>query len=113
MLQTLLLQLFYWLMSTCDCLSDVLQGTPEFVAVSQCVHYFEWRTYTACKNNKFKPQKEVRVMERVIDGLMSCLRRCDMYETMRRQHVEAVFPLLTELVSVWGVIGDVNLTQLK
>lgn len=52
-------------------------------------------------------------MERVIDGLMSCLRRCDMYETMRRQHVEAVFPLLTELVSVWGVIGDVNLTQLK
>ncbi|TWW69178.1 cation-independent mannose-6-phosphate receptor isoform X1 [Takifugu flavidus] len=34
-------------------------GTPEFVAVSQCVHYFEWRTYTACKNNKFKPQKEV------------------------------------------------------
>lgn len=36
-----------------------LQGTPEFVAVSQCVHYFEWRTYAACKNNKFKPQKEV------------------------------------------------------
>uniref|UniRef100_H3CWI6 Insulin-like growth factor 2 receptor n=1 Tax=Tetraodon nigroviridis TaxID=99883 RepID=H3CWI6_TETNG len=34
-------------------------GTPEFVAVSQCVHYFEWRTYAACKNNKFKPQKEV------------------------------------------------------
>ncbi|XP_035535041.1 cation-independent mannose-6-phosphate receptor isoform X1 [Morone saxatilis] len=34
-------------------------GTPEFVAVSQCVHYFEWRTYAACKNNKFKPNKEV------------------------------------------------------
>lgn len=34
-------------------------GTPEFVAVSQCVHYFEWRTYAACKNDKFKPQKEV------------------------------------------------------
>lgn len=34
-------------------------GTPEFVAVSQCVHYFEWRTYTACKNDRFKPQKEV------------------------------------------------------
>ncbi|CAK6983216.1 cation-independent mannose-6-phosphate receptor, partial [Scomber scombrus] len=34
-------------------------GTPEFVAVSQCVHYFEWRTYTACKKNKFKPHKEV------------------------------------------------------
>ncbi|XP_044024917.1 cation-independent mannose-6-phosphate receptor isoform X2 [Siniperca chuatsi] len=34
-------------------------GTPEFVAVSQCVHYFEWTTYTACKKNKFKPQKEV------------------------------------------------------
>ncbi|KAI3364465.1 hypothetical protein L3Q82_011257, partial [Scortum barcoo] len=34
-------------------------GTPEFVAVSQCVHYFEWRTYSACKNDKFKPQKEV------------------------------------------------------
>lgn len=37
-----------------------LQGTPEFVATSQCVHYFEWRTYSACKNNKFTPQKEVR-----------------------------------------------------
>ncbi|KAK2889903.1 cation-independent mannose-6-phosphate receptor [Channa argus] len=34
-------------------------GTPEFVAVSQCVHYFEWKTYAACKNNKFKPYKEV------------------------------------------------------
>ncbi|XP_070781683.1 cation-independent mannose-6-phosphate receptor [Enoplosus armatus] len=34
-------------------------GTPEFVAVSQCVHYFEWRTYAACKNDKFKPRKEV------------------------------------------------------
>ncbi|XP_041660412.1 cation-independent mannose-6-phosphate receptor [Cheilinus undulatus] len=34
-------------------------GTPEFVAVSQCVHYFEWKTYSACKRNKFKPHKEV------------------------------------------------------
>uniref|UniRef100_A0A8C7K5E3 Insulin-like growth factor 2 receptor n=1 Tax=Oncorhynchus kisutch TaxID=8019 RepID=A0A8C7K5E3_ONCKI len=35
------------------------QGTPEFVTVAQCVHYFEWRTYAACKNNKYKPDKEV------------------------------------------------------
>lgn len=34
-------------------------GSPEFVAVAQCVHYFEWRTYAACKNDKFKPHKEV------------------------------------------------------
>uniref|UniRef100_A0A8C2ZDD4 Insulin-like growth factor 2 receptor n=1 Tax=Cyclopterus lumpus TaxID=8103 RepID=A0A8C2ZDD4_CYCLU len=34
-------------------------GTPEFVAVSQCVHYFEWRTFTACNKDKFKPHKEV------------------------------------------------------
>ncbi|KAM3833852.1 cation-independent mannose-6-phosphate receptor [Diretmus argenteus] len=34
-------------------------GTPEFVTVSQCVHYFEWRTYVACKKGKFKPHKEV------------------------------------------------------
>ncbi|KAM8847361.1 cation-independent mannose-6-phosphate receptor [Synchiropus picturatus] len=34
-------------------------GTPEFVAASQCVHYFEWRTYAACKKDKFKPHKEV------------------------------------------------------
>ncbi|KAF1376907.1 hypothetical protein PFLUV_G00216350 [Perca fluviatilis] len=34
-------------------------GTPEFVTVSQCVHYFEWRTFTACKKDKFKPPKEV------------------------------------------------------
>uniref|UniRef100_A0AAZ3QLR5 Insulin-like growth factor 2 receptor n=1 Tax=Oncorhynchus tshawytscha TaxID=74940 RepID=A0AAZ3QLR5_ONCTS len=33
-------------------------GTPEFVTVAQCVHYFEWRTYAACKNNKYKPDKE-------------------------------------------------------
>lgn len=38
----------------------VLQGTPEFVTVSQCVHYFEWKTYAACKKDKFKPHKEVR-----------------------------------------------------
>ncbi|XP_054616857.1 cation-independent mannose-6-phosphate receptor [Dunckerocampus dactyliophorus] len=34
-------------------------GTPEFVAVSQCMHYFEWRTYAACTSDKFKPHKEV------------------------------------------------------
>ncbi|XP_072299395.1 cation-independent mannose-6-phosphate receptor [Eucyclogobius newberryi] len=34
-------------------------GTPEFVASAQCVHYFEWRTYVACKKDKFKPHKEV------------------------------------------------------
>uniref|UniRef100_A0A6Q2XKG2 Insulin-like growth factor 2 receptor n=1 Tax=Esox lucius TaxID=8010 RepID=A0A6Q2XKG2_ESOLU len=34
-------------------------GTPEFVTVAQCVHYFEWRTYVACKKQKYKPNKEV------------------------------------------------------
>ncbi|KAL2081956.1 hypothetical protein ACEWY4_021774 [Coilia grayii] len=34
-------------------------GTPEFVTVSECVHHFEWRTYVACKKDKFKPHKEV------------------------------------------------------
>uniref|UniRef100_A0A8C1XXP6 Insulin-like growth factor 2 receptor n=1 Tax=Cyprinus carpio TaxID=7962 RepID=A0A8C1XXP6_CYPCA len=34
-------------------------GTPEFVTVSECVHYFEWRTYAACRRDKFKPHKEV------------------------------------------------------
>lgn len=34
-------------------------GTPEFVKFEECVHYFEWRTFTACKKNKFKPIKEV------------------------------------------------------
>ncbi|TRY58198.1 hypothetical protein DNTS_017409 [Danionella cerebrum] len=34
-------------------------GTPEFVTVSECVHYFEWRTYVACRRDKFKPHKEV------------------------------------------------------
>ncbi|XP_041951218.1 cation-independent mannose-6-phosphate receptor-like isoform X1 [Alosa sapidissima] len=34
-------------------------GTPELVTVSECVHYFEWRTYVACKIDKFKPHKEV------------------------------------------------------
>ncbi|XP_058881252.1 cation-independent mannose-6-phosphate receptor [Acipenser ruthenus] len=34
-------------------------GTPEFTTVSECVHYFEWRTYVACKKEKFKPHKEV------------------------------------------------------
>ncbi|MBN3306457.1 MPRI protein, partial [Amia calva] len=36
-----------------------IQGTPEFVTVSECVHYFEWRTYVACKKDKFKPHSEV------------------------------------------------------
>ncbi|XP_066452075.1 cation-independent mannose-6-phosphate receptor [Eleutherodactylus coqui] len=34
-------------------------GTPEFIKYDECVHYFEWRTFTACKKNKFKPIKEV------------------------------------------------------
>ncbi|XP_076873911.1 cation-independent mannose-6-phosphate receptor isoform X2 [Brachyhypopomus gauderio] len=34
-------------------------GTPEFVTKSQCVHYFEWRTYAACRKGKFKPHVEV------------------------------------------------------
>lgn len=47
-----------FLSCSCFCVR-VLQGTPEFVAVSQCVHYFEWRTYAACKSDRFKPHKEV------------------------------------------------------
>lgn len=35
------------------------KGTPEFVTVSECVHYFEWRTYVACRRDKFRPHKEV------------------------------------------------------
>ncbi|XP_075059666.1 cation-independent mannose-6-phosphate receptor [Mixophyes fleayi] len=34
-------------------------GTPEFVKYDECVHYFEWSTFTACKKNLFKPIKEV------------------------------------------------------
>ncbi|OXB70385.1 UNVERIFIED_CONTAM: hypothetical protein H355_002798, partial [Colinus virginianus] len=34
-------------------------GTPEFVTATECVHYFEWRTFVACKKNLFKPVKEV------------------------------------------------------
>ncbi|XP_075719002.1 cation-independent mannose-6-phosphate receptor [Rhinoderma darwinii] len=34
-------------------------GTPEFIKYDECVHYFEWRTFTACKKNIFKPIKEV------------------------------------------------------
>nr|XP_014346456.1 PREDICTED: cation-independent mannose-6-phosphate receptor [Latimeria chalumnae] len=34
-------------------------GTPEFVTSSACVHYFEWRTFVACRNDVFKPKKEV------------------------------------------------------
>ncbi|NWU92230.1 MPRI protein, partial [Upupa epops] len=34
-------------------------GTPEFVTATDCVHYFEWRTFVACKKDLFKPVKEV------------------------------------------------------
>ncbi|XP_056150610.1 cation-independent mannose-6-phosphate receptor [Lampris incognitus] len=34
-------------------------GTPEFVTVSQCVHYLEWKTYAACRKDTFRPHKEV------------------------------------------------------
>ncbi|XP_029965640.1 LOW QUALITY PROTEIN: cation-independent mannose-6-phosphate receptor [Salarias fasciatus] len=34
-------------------------GSPELVAVSQCVHYFEWKSYTACRKDSFKPHTEV------------------------------------------------------
>ncbi|KAF5900285.1 cation-independent mannose-6-phosphate receptor-like, partial [Clarias magur] len=34
-------------------------GTPEFMTVSECIHHFEWRTYAACRKDKFKPLKEV------------------------------------------------------
>uniref|UniRef100_A0A4W5NIP0 Insulin-like growth factor 2 receptor n=1 Tax=Hucho hucho TaxID=62062 RepID=A0A4W5NIP0_9TELE len=43
-------------------------GTPEFVTVAQCVHYFEWRTYAACKKNKYKPDKEVPCYVFDMDG---------------------------------------------
>ncbi|XP_062912676.1 cation-independent mannose-6-phosphate receptor [Mobula hypostoma] len=34
-------------------------GTPEFVTTSECVHYFEWKTFVACKKSIFNPIKEV------------------------------------------------------
>ncbi|XP_053316140.1 cation-independent mannose-6-phosphate receptor [Spea bombifrons] len=34
-------------------------GTPEFVTSEECVIYFEWRTFVACKKDIFKPAKEV------------------------------------------------------
>ncbi|MEE6475517.1 hypothetical protein FKM82_010780, partial [Ascaphus truei] len=34
-------------------------GTPEFVTSTECVHYFEWRTFTACKKDVFRATKEV------------------------------------------------------
>ncbi|XP_038659271.1 cation-independent mannose-6-phosphate receptor isoform X2 [Scyliorhinus canicula] len=34
-------------------------GSPEFVATSDCVHYFEWKTFVACKKSTFNPKKEV------------------------------------------------------
>nr|XP_020014204.1 cation-independent mannose-6-phosphate receptor-like [Castor canadensis] len=33
-------------------------GTPEFVTATECVHYFEWRTTSACKKDIFKANKE-------------------------------------------------------
>ncbi|KAH0622428.1 hypothetical protein JD844_024730, partial [Phrynosoma platyrhinos] len=34
-------------------------GSPEFVTSSECVHYFEWKTFFACKKDLFIPTKEV------------------------------------------------------
>ncbi|XP_078412852.1 cation-independent mannose-6-phosphate receptor [Cetorhinus maximus] len=34
-------------------------GSPEFVATSECVHYFEWKTFVACGKSTFNPKKEV------------------------------------------------------
>ncbi|XP_055495415.1 LOW QUALITY PROTEIN: cation-independent mannose-6-phosphate receptor [Leucoraja erinacea] len=34
-------------------------GTPEYVATSECVHYFEWKTFVSCKKSTFNPVKEV------------------------------------------------------
>ncbi|XP_048456907.1 cation-independent mannose-6-phosphate receptor-like [Rhincodon typus] len=34
-------------------------GSPEFVTTSECVHYFEWKTFVACKKSTFNPHKEV------------------------------------------------------
>uniref|UniRef100_A0A8C5WXI9 Insulin like growth factor 2 receptor n=1 Tax=Laticauda laticaudata TaxID=8630 RepID=A0A8C5WXI9_LATLA len=35
------------------------QGSPEFVTSFECIHYFEWRTFHACKKNLFTSAKEV------------------------------------------------------
>ncbi|CAM5101789.1 unnamed protein product [Eretmochelys imbricata] len=34
-------------------------GSPELVTATECVHYFEWRTFIACKKDSFKAKKEV------------------------------------------------------
>ncbi|XP_053150803.1 cation-independent mannose-6-phosphate receptor [Hemicordylus capensis] len=34
-------------------------GSPEFVTSAECVHYFEWKTSVACKNDLFKATNEV------------------------------------------------------
>ncbi|XP_067845330.1 cation-independent mannose-6-phosphate receptor [Heptranchias perlo] len=34
-------------------------GTPELVATSECVHYFEWKSFVACRKSTFNPVKEV------------------------------------------------------
>ncbi|XP_067097484.1 cation-independent mannose-6-phosphate receptor [Osmerus mordax] len=54
--------------SSISFLCSKTMGTPEFVTMSQCVHYFEWRTYTACKKDKFKPHKEVPCYVFDLDG---------------------------------------------
>lgn len=52
--------------------------------MSQCVHYFEWKTYSACKNDKFKPQKEVGggMSDKCRRGFATCNKRVDS-EVMR------------------------------
>ncbi|CAH2252953.1 cation-independent mannose-6-phosphate receptor [Pelobates cultripes] len=49
----------HYIQSSINLICATTLGTPEFVISEECVHYFEWRTFTACKNNKFKPVKEV------------------------------------------------------
>ncbi|XP_062980546.1 cation-independent mannose-6-phosphate receptor [Elgaria multicarinata webbii] len=34
-------------------------GSPEFVTSTECVHYFEWKTFLACKKDLFKSTGEV------------------------------------------------------
>ncbi|XP_043930853.1 cation-independent mannose-6-phosphate receptor [Protopterus annectens] len=34
-------------------------GSPEFVTESECVYYFEWRSFIACRKDTFKPTMEV------------------------------------------------------
>lgn len=100
---------------SCSCIC-LLQGTPEFVAVSQCVYYFEWRTYTACKKDKFKPHKEVcgGTSDGRCDSLMRfyvqerkmpCLQRWHSMSETRTQEVlkrkwKVIFPILHNIYSL-------------